>query len=1270
MRQNCDRKKVFKISLLAGMVSSWIASPLTSLAQIIPDRTLGRESSLLAPNIPLNDGAINRIDGGAIRGSTLFHSFFQFNVGNSQQVYFANPDSITSIFSRVTGNNPSHIFGTLGVLGNANLYLLNPNGIMFGPGARLDIRGSFVATTSSGVLFNNGYQFNTTNPTAPPLLTINVPLGLDQWLPPRGEITNRGNLSVGQYLSLIGRNLYLEGRLQAGNNLTLQATDTLTIRDSLSNPFIATAGSTLLVQGNHLLDIFALNNPQSGLLAHGDLILRSANPIKIDSHYTTGGNLSVEQLDGAVGNTFSDRDPIVLAAGNVKMGDYTGASLHILAGGSVELGNVRINTPGPNDTTINSNNTNLIPGTSTPYSALSQVTLSDGTTSINIKGDTQATLDIRAGIDWNQAPFTGSPGIATPTDFPGGSVTFAPPTISGSSIQVGKIEIAQSGGLVLLTNQYRPNTTLPAGSINVASIINDKQKIFGFDPFDPNPFFDLGGDIAIDSRGNFSLAVGGKIISAGLVGGDITIKSDTSITFNDASSISDDESNIASVSATQIDGIGGDIRLSSPAIYLTNKNRIDTLYSGNQQSGNIIIEANILNLNQGSRISTGTGGRATGGKITVNADSILLSNQSLISAQTVGPKGGNAGEVEIITNSLVATEGSQISSSTGGVGNAGNVNVTATNSITLSGISEGNPSGIVSIVFPDLPTFIPPFLFPSGSYQGNGNAGVITIETGSILINNGAQVKTSTFGTGNAGIININADTIVLDGAVLAPPSFSQPTIPSGILSEIAPGSQGEGREININTGKLSVTNGAFISASTVSQGDAGNINILASESVSFDGFPGEPFFRSGAYVETKKGATGSGGTLTINTPSLSVTNGATLRALTESSGNAGSIFINGSESIFISGVDTGLFSNTTSDSTGNGGLINLQATTLTLENGAQLNVSTGGRGEAGDIQIDVSKLISLSGENTGIFSSTTPDSTGNGGDIIIDPELVVIKNGAAISVDSQGSGIGGNISIEAEQLRLDNGRISAQTVSTDGGNINLSLSELLLLRRGSQISTTAGTSSAGGNGGNMNIKAGFIVAVDRENSDITANAFLGNGGNIDVITQGLLGIQFRPKLTPLSDITVSSKFGNPGNFNPIILNIDPSSGLLKLPDKLRDPSDEIIVSCAAAEGNSFTITGRGGLPEDPTVTVRGQTLWQDLQDFSAENQAVNTPGSHRQTSLSNLDGQPLDKSSKNGSARENYHLIEATGWEINKDGKVTLVAAQNVDNSQTVNCH
>ena len=94
----------------------------SALAQIIPDGTLGEESSTV---MPLN-GQAERIDGGATRGSNLFHSFQEFNINEGRGAYFANPAVIENIFSRVTGSNPSHLLGTLGVLGNANLFFLNP----------------------------------------------------------------------------------------------------------------------------------------------------------------------------------------------------------------------------------------------------------------------------------------------------------------------------------------------------------------------------------------------------------------------------------------------------------------------------------------------------------------------------------------------------------------------------------------------------------------------------------------------------------------------------------------------------------------------------------------------------------------------------------------------------------------------------------------------------------------------------------------------------------------------------------------------------------------------------------------------------------------------------------------------------------------------------------------------------------------------------------------------------------------------------------------
>ncbi|HEY9597167.1 MAG TPA: filamentous hemagglutinin N-terminal domain-containing protein, partial [Cyanophyceae cyanobacterium] len=179
-------------------------------AQIVPDNTLGTENSQVTPNANVRGLPAERIDGGAVRGSALFHSFSEFNVNNGQRVYFSNPAGIADIFSRVTGSNVSNILGTLGVDGGANLFLLNPNGILFGPNAQLDIQGSFLATTGSSFKFSDGSEFSATNPQAAPLLSINVTPGV-QWGAnhPGATITNRGNLSIGEDLTLAALNLDL-----------------------------------------------------------------------------------------------------------------------------------------------------------------------------------------------------------------------------------------------------------------------------------------------------------------------------------------------------------------------------------------------------------------------------------------------------------------------------------------------------------------------------------------------------------------------------------------------------------------------------------------------------------------------------------------------------------------------------------------------------------------------------------------------------------------------------------------------------------------------------------------------------------------------------------------------------------------------------------------------------------------------------------------------------------------------------------------------------
>lgn len=173
-------------------------------AQITPDATLGNERSVVTPNIIINGLPSDRIDGGAIRGSNLFHSFSEFNIGNGRGAYFTNPNGNQNILSRVTGNNLSNILGTLGVTGgNTNLFFINPNGIVFEPNATLDVQGSFVATTANAIEFGENGFFSATASNLPSaLLTVN----------PSAFLFNQIAMEAIS-LSMLGQSLLMVGRL-------------------------------------------------------------------------------------------------------------------------------------------------------------------------------------------------------------------------------------------------------------------------------------------------------------------------------------------------------------------------------------------------------------------------------------------------------------------------------------------------------------------------------------------------------------------------------------------------------------------------------------------------------------------------------------------------------------------------------------------------------------------------------------------------------------------------------------------------------------------------------------------------------------------------------------------------------------------------------------------------------------------------------------------------------------------------------------------------
>jgi filamentous hemagglutinin family protein len=178
-----------------------------AIAQITPDGTLGSDASRVQPNVAVPGGVGVLIDRGAIRGTSVFHSFSDFNV--SVPTYFAG-QGFTNILARVTGVNQSVINNTLGVIGTADLFLINPRGILFGPNARLDIAGSFVASTADRINLANGDVFSAVNPTMP-LLTLDVKPGLQTGVTYQGAIVNQGNLAVSGDIEFAAQRLEVTG---------------------------------------------------------------------------------------------------------------------------------------------------------------------------------------------------------------------------------------------------------------------------------------------------------------------------------------------------------------------------------------------------------------------------------------------------------------------------------------------------------------------------------------------------------------------------------------------------------------------------------------------------------------------------------------------------------------------------------------------------------------------------------------------------------------------------------------------------------------------------------------------------------------------------------------------------------------------------------------------------------------------------------------------------------------------------------------------------
>ncbi|MEQ9000663.1 MAG: filamentous hemagglutinin N-terminal domain-containing protein [Coleofasciculus sp. B1-GNL1-01] len=1139
------------------------------VAQVIPDDTLGAESSVVTPDV-IREILSDRIDGGATRGANLFHSFLEFNIAEGRGVYFANPDGIENILSRVTGDNVSTILGRLGVLGEANLFLLNPNGILFGENASLDIEGSFVATTASGIELGEDGVFSATQPKSSRLLSVSPgALFYNAVEAAGGKITNRGNLTTGRNLTLDGENLDLQGQLGSGRDLTLQAQDTVTIRDSQTNPFIADAGGNLLVTGNQGIDIFALNHPDSGLFSGGDMVLRSAADVGGDAQYWSGGSFRIEQLNGNLGRLFSPGDPIIRASGDVSFDSYQGASLHILAGGSVRItGDVEIT------------------GTDTSDNSIQETVILSDETRIEIDGSKQPTLDIRAGTTaFDTVGVTGeTAGFSPMVPGTGGMGMRGDIRIDGN--------VTNPGGVVFLTNQYQSNL---AGDIRVSRIdtmnrsgdggaitIDSRGDIFStellsasgavvkdeFGFIEPEPNFNQnaanGGAIILMAQGNI---VSQEIVSGSYSGGgdtgnggEIRLSAGNDITFGDDSWVF---SYSFSIEGNTGDGgdisfIGGDISFGDDSWVIS----ASASFDGNAGDGGDIsfiggdisfgdnswVDSSSFSFGDGNAGDGGDGGDISfiGGDISFGDRSWVYSGSSYRSGN------GNGGDISFIGGDISFGDHSGVdsSSSSFGDGNAGDGG-----DISLGGgdISFGDDSLVDS---------------SSSSDSGNGNGGKISLSGGDISFGDDSRVNSYSYSregdAGNGGEISL----IARDGDIIG--TSANLLLASFALSEA--GEAGNGGNVTLKAGNaitnleiltlsssnqagtveitgfgdLSVTNTRiltsrrvevdvpFSSVSTIldvgGEGQSGDVTVTSSGNLTFNN----------SSIESDTNGSDNAGEVKITSPGRVTFNNSQIISNTSNSGDAGDIFINAGNGITFQGLysyqDTpqrgGLFAETIPEENsdtqtppetfGNAGNITLTTPELTLENGAQIATTTESSGKAGNITLQShptqeNLTINLAPETSISASTNSPFTQATGGDIQIKaPDAITIQGEGRITTETRGTGNAGTITLDTSTLTIAQGaEIFAFTEgSGDSGTITVNATTAVNLGLGvDDFSPVLSVETSNtGKAGNIIVNTPSLTLSDtaRITATATQDAMNPEGGGsitLNASTMNLAGI-------------------------------------------------------------------------------------------------------------------------------------------------------------------
>ena len=418
---------------------------------------------------------------------------------------------------------------------------------------------------------------------------------------------------------------------------------------------------------------------------------------------------------------------------------------------------------------------------------------------------------------------------------------------------------------------------------------------------------------------------------------------------------------------------------------LTSDNNIN-----NSNGGNITINTGSLSISDGGEVNAGLGGNnigiGNGGNITINAtDRISVDGTGIIddveiaseiSSDILDGSSGNSGNITISTPNLSVSNNAFISSDVLGIGNSGNIEINTTE------------------------LFLTDNTLISASVFGIGNSSNIEINTTELFVNNQADISASTFGEGNAGNLTINAtDLIEILGDSL-------------VVSNVNPTAIGNSGEVNIQTRKLTVADGAQILADTFGEGNAGNLTITATDLIEVSGT--QSFISAGVNEQ----ATGNSGNLNIQTGQLDVSDNGSVTVESLGIGESGNLVINANS--------INLDNNAEIDAVtpvGNGGSITLNiAEDITLRNNSFISARALEDANGGNLNINARFIIAFPSSGNGNDIIATAER-GNGGNINLNARQIFnLQEGNAI--DSEGNFIPNNSNdIDA----------SSQTAGLDG---------------------------------------------------------------------------------------------------------------------------------------------------------------------------------------------------------------------------------------------